>query len=389
MFGLTHELLCFLCDAHMHLEDAVLLLVIISNQEQLCMILIRFGQRSYPSMCKACGALSQNAKMRAAYVLNTSLGQDLYRTAQAFFRRDRSHIASLFNAIGSDVQSSSHVAELPCDEDGRLHPHVCSQQTSTREPFVGRTAEIARAQSRKGEAHNFESQATLAMGWYTYKGHLAITGVTPIYTVGSRDVVTDIVKRNLSASSVFFSSFIYIFLLSMEGSEHLHDALVSRLEECWNTLYAVAMIVSALLDVDLATTKISKTKPLLYGFLYLFPFFSPSVQAISNLGCEGESKQLQRPAENFQSFMCCELGKCANLYRTNWQELYTDFDARIAWVTDKEQSYIMVWPAFRKEADDNDAECGEVRTSACVYGATAGGTAADAALAAIIITIIE
>eukprot|EP00959_Pyramimonas_sp_CCMP1952_P112907 2360260-Pyramimonas_sp.AAC.1 len=74
----------------------------------------------------------------------------------------------------------------------------------------------------------------------------------------------------------------------MPGSDEYHAELVSRLEKSWNTFYGVAMVVNALLNLDLATTRISKTKPFLYGFWAAFLFFSPFGEAITALHCAGE-----------------------------------------------------------------------------------------------------
>jgi hypothetical protein len=105
--------------------------------------------------------------------------------------------------------------------------------------------------------HNFcisvPATVASAMSWYTYKGVLATCCTTPVSSLdGSHKVLTDIVKRNPSSTSTFFLPFIYLFLLSMQGSEEFHADLIGRLEKSWFTFYGVAMVVNSLLGLDLA-----------------------------------------------------------------------------------------------------------------------------------------
>ena len=150
----------------MNLTDAVALSSIITTPAHLCLLCLRFGQKSCPYLCQVCADKAREAQSKAAVLLDTELGKYILHSAQAFYKRDYQRISNFFAGV-----QGAGVSDLPVDSEGRLHPHLHLQSTCCWEPFIGKVAENARSEAMK--VAGFFKQATVALHWYTYKGHLA------------------------------------------------------------------------------------------------------------------------------------------------------------------------------------------------------------------------
>ena len=77
----------------MNLTDAVALSSIITTPAHLCLLCLRFGQKSCPYLCQVCADKAREAQSKAAVLLDTELGKYILHSAQAFYKRDYQRIS--------------------------------------------------------------------------------------------------------------------------------------------------------------------------------------------------------------------------------------------------------------------------------------------------------
>ena len=235
---------CIVCDAQIPWAERTLLEEILLDDDIVQLIAEGHGRGGSPLLDRRCARLMQKAQAKANSSTLSKVAKYLISVAEAFMNRDWAVLQKFLADTHLMRLSPAQAAEHPRGADGRCHPHVFMQQTCRWEPFLGATADAARAAALRTQDRPEAMAARACMAYTTGRRTKALE-----QRVLEAEREGGDYHAILKANDVpkFAIPFYDLLVLSLPVGDRVHVLARTSLRENWTTSCGPGRLLNELL----------------------------------------------------------------------------------------------------------------------------------------------